>query len=174
MLMSSSQRLCGCACGRHARSGLSICGFHWTTHRDHLSGDCCAIRRAHRHCLRKYAAAQSCTFAFSRCSSAIWVARLIKSGHGSSTSSSLSSTSCSKTVLLEMLLVTSSVEGLLSLSLCWVVSCRRGVPMISLIIRRWVRLSVIISCFVSVQEAHAYVIVGVTVASKSRNREYSG
>ena len=54
------------------------------------------------------------------------------------------------------------------------VVCRLGVPMMSRIIRRWTRLKVNSKSFVKVQDVQPQRIVGVTVASKSFNRDLSG
>ena len=130
------------------------------------------MRCAHRHCFLKYNAVHSRMFALLRCVSAICVVRLMYSGHGSSRSSSLRWISCSRSVLLELLLATSSVEG--SLSLVVVFSCRLGVLTTSLSILRCVRLSDVNICLVSVHAPLAYIIVGVTVASKSLSLDCSG
>jgi hypothetical protein len=152
---------------------MSSSGRHFVTRCDQRSWDWFAMRCAHRHCLRKNTVVHSCMFVLARCVSAIRVARLMKSGHGSSKSSSVNINSCSRSFVLEVLLATLSVDCVRALAS--VGSVRRlGVPIISRSIRRCVRFSVMSIRFVSVQEAHAYIIVGVTVASKSRIRDCSG
>ena len=106
--------------------------------------------------------------------SAVRVARFMNSGHGSISSSSFRMIRFSRSSPFDVLLATSSVEcSLGSLVFIFCVS-RRGVPMTSRSIFRCVRLNVVRICFVNVQDVHAYRIVGVIVASKSRSRECRG
>ena len=106
------------------------------------------------------------------------VARLMKSGHGSSSSSSVSCMSGSRSIwelvpaISSVLCVSllSAVPSLLEMRAVLSLLCRRlGVPMMSLSMRRCADWSLVTSCFVRVQDVHPYNIVGVTVPSKSRN-----
>ena len=173
-MISSSQRFRGRACCRCAGCGLLNCGAHCAASLDHRSAGCCAIRAAHRHFFRKYCVAQSSTFSFERCASTARVALLMNSGHGSRSSSLVSSIRCSRLVS-EGLLATSSVEWVVSLSLSVVgFIFRLGVPRMRRTIRRCVRCSVVSMFLLSVHAALPYMIVGVTVLSNSFRRDLSG
>ena len=139
----------------------------------------------------------SCMLSCLVVSSAIWVARLMNSGHGSCSSSLWVAMSCCRFVS-DVVLLTSSVDsssevlavgGVIVCCRCRCCCCscccgcgcacgcccrRRGVPMINLSIRRWVLCSCVSMSFVIVIAALPYSIVGVIVPSNSFSLDFKG
>lgn len=149
---------------------------------DHLSLFCCAILLAHLHCRCQRIVVHSGISNFLIVSLAMCVALLMKSGHGSVSSSSVIVISCCRSGV-DVLLATSSVESSGSSACCGgVAGCvvvvlgvlRRGVPIINRSMRRCVRCISSSKSFVNVQDVQPYIMVGVIVPSKSRSRDLSG
>ena len=105
------------------------------------------------------------------CASAARIALWMYSGHGSSSSLSVSEMRFSRLVLSSLVV---SLSSSLWCSGCCRCCRRRGMLIISLIIRRCARLSVASIFLLSVQDEHPYITVGVTVLSKSLMRDWSG
>ena len=124
-LMSSSHLLHGRACFLAAFLGLLTSGSQRVTSCDHRLLSCCEIRFVHRHFRFQYITGHSSTPSLCIASSAMLVARLMKSGHGSSSSSSVSCMSGSRSIW-ELVLATSSVLCGLRCRRCWrcVLCCR--------------------------------------------------
>ena len=111
------------------------------------------------------------------CMLTICVARFMNSGQGSSKSSSVMWMRLLNSIVSDTVLSTSLVEsssGATSLVVdASARSCRRGVPITSRSIRLCVLFNVWSISLVSVHDADAYITVGVTVLSKSCNRNRS-